>query len=345
MTRTPLPAWAVAVCCLLPAARAMAAEHFPWKQYARQPDSWFAGPEAQRIAANVLSYQSVLGSWPKNLDTGAKPYTGDPKDLRGTFDNDATIGELRFLARMVNATHEPRYKGAFDKGLAHVFQAQYPTGGWPQLYPPGNKYHRYITFNDNCVVNILHFLHDVAGADGFRFVKPEDRETAGKAFDRGIACILKCQIAVNGELTAWCQQHDEKTLAPRGGRTFEPVAITGGESAGIVLLLMSLDRPSPEVVKAVNAACRWYERSAITGLRVTRKDGDLVAVPDKDAPRLWARFYEIGSNRPIFCGRDGVNRYDVSQIEAERRMGYRWYNQEGERVLRAWRDWKKKQGL
>jgi PelA/Pel-15E family pectate lyase len=29
--------------------------------------------------------------------------------------------------------------------------------------------------------------------------------------------------------------------------------------------------------------------------------------------------------KPIFIGRDGVIKYDVSQIEAERRNGYAWY--------------------
>jgi len=29
--------------------------------------------------------------------------------------------------------------------------------------------------------------------------------------------------------------------------------------------------------------------------------------------------------KPIFIGRDSVIRYDVSEIEAERRNGYAWY--------------------
>jgi PelA/Pel-15E family pectate lyase len=69
-----------------------------------------------------------------------------------------TIGELRFLARMIQAADDPTYLTAFNRGLAHIFQAQYPAGGWPQYYPPGTKYHRYITFNDHCTVNILEFL-------------------------------------------------------------------------------------------------------------------------------------------------------------------------------------------
>jgi hypothetical protein len=50
---------------------------------------------------------------------------------------------------------------------------------------------------------------------------------------------------------------------------------------------------------------------------------------------LWARFYEIGSNRPIFIGRDSIIHYDVSQIEAERRNGYRWYTDEPAKLLKV----------
>jgi pectate lyase len=305
--------------------RANAADHFPWQRYARQPDSWFQSDEARRIAANVLSHQSALGGWPKNIDTGAAPYAGNPKDLRGTFDNDATVGELRFLARIYRVNGGDSYHTAFQRGLAHIFEAQYATGGWPQLYPPGDKYHRHITFNDDCMVNILALLRDVAEDEGFRFVKKPDREMAAKAFERGIACILKCQIVVKGELTAWCQQHDERTLEPRGGRTYEPVAITGRESEGVVHLLMSLDKPGPEVTRAIHAACRWFERSKITGIRARRRAGDLIVVSDQTAPPLWARYYQIETNRPIFCGRDGLVKFDVSQIERERRNGYAWF--------------------
>jgi len=42
------------------------------------------------------------------------------------------------------------------------------------------------------------------------------------------------------------------------------------------------------------------------------------------ADSRWARFYEIGTNRPIFSGRDGVIRYNLDEIEQERRDGYAW---------------------
>jgi PelA/Pel-15E family pectate lyase len=51
----------------------------------------------------------------------------------------------------------------------------------------------------------------------------------------------------------------------------------------------------------------------------------VVAIDDPAARGLWARFYEIGTNRPMFSGRDGVIKYRLVDIEIERRAGYSWY--------------------
>ncbi len=75
------------------------AESFPWRVYAGQPGDWYRGYDGSRIADNVLSHQSERGDWPKNIDTSKTPYQGDRSRLQGTFDNGATIGEIRFLAR------------------------------------------------------------------------------------------------------------------------------------------------------------------------------------------------------------------------------------------------------
>ena len=39
---------------------------------------------------------------------------------------------------------------------------------------------------------------------------------------------------------------------------------------------------------------------------------------------MWARFSEIGTNRPIFSDRDGVAKHDLAEIGYERRNGYSW---------------------
>jgi pectate lyase len=316
------------------------ADHFSWDNYEKRSEEWFRSAEGRRVTVNVFSHQSTAGSWPKNTDTGKEPYTGDRAKLQGTFDNGATTAELRFLGRAFHATQDTQLEEAFRRGLDHILEAQYPTGGWPQFFPPGKQYHRHITFNDDAMKRLMEFLRDVATARDFEFVEAERRRKAQSAFERGLECVLKCQIKVNGRLTVWCAQHDEKTLEPRSGRTYELVSLSGAESAGLLQLLMSLEKPGPEVIRAVHAGARWFETARLNGIRQEKVDGDKRIVLDKDAPPLWARFYEIETDRPIFSGRDGVKKYDIAGIEAERRNGYAWYGNWGEAVARRYAAWK-----
>jgi PelA/Pel-15E family pectate lyase len=150
--------------------------------------------------------------------------------------------------------------------------------------------------------------------------------------DKGTECILKTQVTQNGKLTVWCAQHDERTLAPAKARAYELPSLSGSESVGVVEFLMGIERPSPEVVRSIESAVAWFRASKITGIRVvhqpapgTPKGWDSVVVADANAPPLWARFHELGTNRPIFCGRDSVVKYSLAEIEYERRNGYRWY--------------------
>jgi PelA/Pel-15E family pectate lyase len=339
MIRLTTTFWIVVVVSGIPATNAPAADRAPWGIYARHPDAWYREHEGARIAANVRSHQSWRGDWPKNVDNSAGPHDGDPAKIDGTFDNGATVGELRFLARAFRAASDTRDRDAFLKGLDHVLAAQYPTGGWPQSSPPGKGYHRHITFNDNTMINLMSLVRDVAAGDDFRFVGPARRESTQRAFDAGIACILRCQITVAGTLTVWCAQHDEITLEPRPARTFEPVSLSGAESADILVLLMSLDQPTPEVVRAVDAGARWFEKVRLTGIRETKVDGDKRIIADTSAAPLWARFYQIPSLRPIFSGRDSVIKYGIDQIEPERRNGYAWYGGWGAKVAVRYALW------
>lgn len=317
-------------------------------KYLKKADTWFAGDEAKQIAANILSYQSELGGWPKNVSTTAAPFKGDRKSLQPTYDNGATTDELRFLARMYAATKDATYQAAFDRGLDYVLKGQYANGGWPQYHPPGKSYHRHITFNDNAMVRLLELVREVAKNDTYAFVDDARRKAAATAFDRGIACILKCQIKVDGKLTAWCAQHDEIDFRPRPGRTFELVSLSGAESVGIVRLLMSLDNPSPEVVRAVEAAVKWFESAKLEGIRVDvvkdekgPKGVNKVVVKDATAPTLWARFYSIETNQPVFADRDGVAKPNLADIGYERRNGYAWYGTWPQKLVKveypAWR--------
>ncbi|HEY1067938.1 MAG TPA: pectate lyase [Pirellulales bacterium] len=327
-------------CCALGACWTIGSVWASPREHLKKPANWFATAEAKQVAANVLSYQSALGGWPKNEDTTARPYQGDRQKLKPTYDNGATTDELRFLAKMENATHDGAYRTAFERGLDYVLDGQYSHGGWPQFHPPGNGYHRRITFNDNAMVRLMEFVREVATSADYEFVDEARRRAAGAAFNRGVACILKCQIPVDGRLTGWCAQHDELDFRPQPARTFEPASLSGAESVGVVRLLMSLDDPSPEVVNAVEGAVAWLERAKLSGVRVVEvKDPQApqgvnkVVESDPRAAPLWARFYEIGANRPLFVDRDGVPKATLAEIGYERRNGYAWYGTWPQRLL------------
>ncbi len=311
----------------------------PWNFLAQKPPAWFGQPDGRRAITNVLSWQSTAGLWPKNRDTAAEPNPAGPDKIQGSFDNRATVGEMRFLARASQATREEQLLAAFTRGLDGILAAQYPTGGWPQIYPAGKQYHRHITFNDGAMVGVMRLLHEIARAPVYAFLGEPKRNAAQAAFDRGVECILQCQIVVNGRQTVWCAQHDELDLRPRPGRSYELVSLSGSESAGILSLLMSLESPSPKVRAAIQAGAEWFAAATLTGIRLTQQNGDRVVIDDPQAPPLWARFYDVETGRPFFCGRDGIKKPRLADIEPERRNGYAWYGAWGESVAKEYATW------
>ena len=313
-----------------------------WGRYQHKPDEWFRSEEGRQTAERILSWQAQTGSWPKNLDTASQMCNEDPETIKGTFDNRATTGEMRFMARAYRATQDTRYLKSFIRGLDHILEAQYPTGGWPQYYPPSKYYHRHITFNDNAMVELMKLLDEIGHSPDYDFVTPQRRSRAIAAYKRGIECIIKCQIRVNGKLTVWCAQHDEIDYSPRPGRSFELVSLSGGESAGILRLLMKQDNPSKEIIEAVLAGVQWYKDSVVQGVRARWKHGNFTVTDDPEAPPLWARFYEIETNRPIFCDRDGIKKYNFFEIDQERSTGYAWYGRWGMGVFGDYEKWRKK---
>ena len=320
--------------------------------------TWFATAEAKAVAENVLLYQRNIGGWPKNIQMQnplsevekQKLITLKSNTKEVTTDNGATCQEMLFLAKMYAQTPDERYKNAFLNGLDYLLKAQYQNGGWPQFYPLKKGYYTHITYNDDSMVHILNVLKQCIDKTDYYSIKPSDAtlQKAKIAFDKGIDCILKTQYKQNGILTAWCAQHDEFTLLPANARAFELASLSGKESTKIVLLLMSIENPSPEIITAVNSSVAWFEKTKITGLREDRvpvpnsKIMEKVMVKDPNAEPLWARFMELSDNTPFFCDRDGIKKTSIAEIGQERRTGYAWYTNEPKEVLKKYPAWKKK---
>lgn len=334
-----------------------------WTSMAQKlSDSFFTTAEAARIGDNLIFYQHPSGGWPKNMQLNEELTDGMRRRVDkmkkgkryATIDNRGTTTEIIYLARLYRATNEKKYGDAMMRGFGYLFEAQYDNGGWPQFYPLSKGYYTHITYNDDAMVNVLKIMRDAAkGKEPFDILPDSVRQRAQASLDKGVECILNTQVVQNGVKTVWCAQHDELTLKPANARAFELASLSGQESDGIVLFLMSLSKPSQAMKDCIESAVAWFRRSMITGKRIERftnadgkKDYRLADCPqdDADCSPLWARFYTLDGNRPFFCDRDGVMRFDISEIGYERRNGYSWFNDDGVKVFKEYDEWKATKG-
>jgi PelA/Pel-15E family pectate lyase len=304
--------------------------------------------QVREIADNIVLFQQSNGGWLKNYDMLAVLTDHQKKLVRDsmgelakhtTFDNHATLSQVEYLAQAYSLLKDPRYKEAALRGIEFILSAQYPdNGGWPQFYPNSHGYQKYVTFNDDVMAEIMTVLHHIVQKRSYyAFLSDETRARVQKAFDKGIDCILKCQVKENGKLKAWCQQYDNIDLRPQKARKFELEGLATGESVQIVRFLMNIDHPSKEIIRSVKAAVEWFKESGINGIRIQTIDApkavytyhttskDNIVVEDPSAPTIWTRFYELGTNKPFFANKDGSKVYKFSDVWRERRTGYSWF--------------------
>jgi len=288
-----------------------------------------------------------------------------------TLDNGATHSHVRFLLRIAEATKNAEYEDAALRGINYLLAAQLDKGGWPQNYPNLSSYGGHVTFNDGAMTGAMKVLQEVASGQ-YYFISKMVQEEADRAFFRGIDFILKSQIVVNGVKTAWGAQHDRDNYSPIRARVYELAAISSAETVGIIKLLMSIKQPSKEVKTAIVTAVEWLNsviifdteivkvyadeykteysltaredpNSLIPIVRFLKGRGyDNVVVTKRNAQPIWARFYDVDTQRPFFVGWSGVKKYSLNEIDLERRTGYKWYGYWPKNLLKyTWPKWKR----
>ena len=325
-----------------------------WNEVMKQQPLWYQTDEAARIGDQLLLYQKSNGGFEKNIDMALMLTKSERERLAATrddirettIDNKATYTQIAYLGRLITQSmlkksppgNLPKYKEAYLKGVDYLLSSQYENGGFPQFFPLKKGYYTHITYNDNAMIGVLELFRDIAERhEDHQFVDEDRRKKCEAAVAKGLALTLKLQVVIKGKPTIWAAQYDEIILQPAKARTFEPVSISGGESVGIVKFLMDVKQPTKEIVAAVENAIAWYRKHKITGYRVDVKQTPeglkYSFVKDATAKPLWGRFYEIAKMKPVFLGRDGVIKYDISEIEAERAGGYAWYVNSPESML------------
>ncbi|MBO4485547.1 MAG: pectate lyase [Prevotella sp.] len=346
--------------------------------------AFFQTAEARRIGDQMLLYQRVTGGWPKNIDMAKPMSEEEKAEVKSAYnrrndsttDNGATTTQMLFLARLYGAPPQPspigrekngqgvsqksinqsvnrKYRDAFQRGVEYLLSGQYDNGGWPQFWPEMRDYQIHITYNDDAMVNTMTLLRDIAEQNEpfqGKLTSKKLRRRCMEAFNKGVECILKTQIRdANGRLTVWCQQHDRETFLPANARTFELASYCSQESAAIVKLLMQLPNPDDRVKQAIHSAMRWFDEHKIMGMRVERTrdaDGnrDTRLVADSTAGPLWARYYDLQTEEPFVCDRDGIPRKHLEDIGSERRNGYSWYGDRPADLYKRYEKWCKKWG-
>ncbi|MGC9319032.1 MAG: pectate lyase [Armatimonadota bacterium] len=220
------------------------------------------------------------------------------------LDDDTTASAVRFLARLDEALQfeDEGIHEAATYALESGLMAQYPIGAWshnydrfpahrpdlaiypviPASYPDGwsrtwtKDWTGCYCLNDTITPDMIAAMltaHEVYGDERYL-----------RAAESGGAFLLLAQMPE--PQPAWCQQYDAN-MQPVWDRRFEPPAITGEESQGVLECLMLLYRETgnQRYLEPIPQAMQYLRASALP-------DGRL------------ARFYELRTNRPIYFTRD-----------------------------------------
>ena len=91
----------------------------------------------------------------------------------------------------------------------------------------------------------------------------------------------------------------------------------------------------------------WYGSHRIKNTRwesFVNKDGqkDRRIVKDPSAGDMWARFYDLKTELPYVCDRDGIKKSSMEEIGYERRNGYSWYTDAPQEIIDKYSSWKAK---
>ncbi len=288
-------------------------------ELSRATDDPFYFDAARDAAQALVQGQLRSGGWDYRIEFEENPrkkyaYRTDTGRTGArnttTLDDNTTQSALTFLMEFDRDTkfQDQKVHEAVTYALKSLLKAQYPNGAWPQRYSefpdpekfpvvaanypktwsrtyPKKDYRTYYTFNDNSIadmVRVMFLASEVYNA-------PEYRRAALKAGD----FIVLAQMPE--PQPGWAQQYTTD-MQPAWARKFEPPAVTGGESQGILRTLLTIYRETGDekYLAPVPKALAWLKRSQ-------RDDGRL------------ARFYELQTNKPLYFTKD----YQLTYSDAD----------------------------
>lgn len=263
--------------------------------------------DAARDVARALVWgQRQIGGWDHCVDVSdLTPDANTPirKEGRCTFDDNITQGALKFLIEADSVIDEPWLTEGVKLGIAFMIKSQFANGAWPQWYPLRGGYHDYYTFNDNTIndcIDVMLRAHEAYGRDEYL-----------ACAERGGDFIIASQLP--GPQAGWAQQYSHD-MKPAWARSFEPPGVCSAATARNIRTLVQLYiyTKDDKYLAPIPAAMEWLDNSKIRD-------------------NLWARLYQIKTNRPIYGDREDGNKvhYDYEKVSLKERTSYGWRGEYG----------------
>lgn len=292
-------------------------------------------------AGNALVYgQLESGGWRNSIDFDpAGPRVDQYRNGKGkgknfsTLDDDITQSTLGFLFRLEAAApgKEPAIRDAIDHAWPRLLAAQFANGGFPQGWTgpvPDRPVVKasFPTYDWRTEGRIKEYWNEYTLNDGMALTMTETllrahrygkKPEALEALKRFGEFLLLAQLPE--PQPAWAQQYGPD-MHPIWARAFEPPAVSGRESEDVMIALLRIaevtgdDRFLAPIVPAV----KYLESSLLP-------DGRL------------ARYYEIGTNRPLYMQRNGKV-YELTNDDSKLPDHYGWKNPSRlDRIKQAYR--------
>jgi PelA/Pel-15E family pectate lyase len=283
--------------------------------------------DAARDTAKALVYgQLASGGWANSISFDPKSRSaGQYRNGRGrgrnhsTLDDGITSSALECLLRTDRALEgkDPEIRDAVKVALDALLAAQFPNGGFPQVWtgpvkavaPAKAKFPDYDWRTENRIKEYwdLYTLND----DILVFTADTLAEAADFYNDERCrkALVKLGDFLIDAQLPepqpAWAQQYDYE-MRPVWARKFEPPAVSGRESQGAIRVLMKVYERTGDAkyLEPIPRALAWLDKSRLA-------DGRL------------ARYYELQSNKPLYMSRQG-EKYSLTHDDSDLPDHYGW---------------------
>lgn len=275
---------------------------------------------ARKAGRAYLRGQLCSGGWDylaefepekrKQFQYRADNNCGDDKRGVTNLDDNVTQSAVRTMMRLDRALkfQDKQINESVKFALDKLIEAQFPIGAWPQRfnkppehskfpvkrasYPeswdrkwPGPHYQLHYTFNDNTISDMVDMMLEAARI----YNEPRYKASA----EKGGQFILMSQMP--DPQPAWAQQYDAN-MHPAWARVFEPPSVTGGESQGIMRILMVLYRETGDkkYLEPIPRALEYLKKSILPPV------DRFVEARSRIRGPVLARFYELKTNRPLY---------------------------------------------